>query len=135
MSLARLDWSASVRSRIAWLFLLCAVALGIVGMHGLTQAGDTAHPIGHHITATVDVGPAAPNPDSRVISDDPSPGENPGLLTLCLMVLAPAGAVALWLLVRARVGGWRACRVLLGRVAATHVAVPPPLRRTTVLRI
>ena len=50
--------------------------------------------------------PVSATPDSPTVSDDPSPGEG-GLLTLCLMVLVPAVAVGLWLLVRSRVGGWR----------------------------
>lgn len=137
MSLARLDWSTSVRSRFAWAFLLCAVALGIVGMHGLVQGGDTAPSVGHHVSQTVDLVAAADAPDVPVISDDSSPRENPGLLTLCLMVLAPAVAVGLWLLVRSRLGGWQPPRVVVRAVVATNVAVPPPplWRRATVLRI
>ena len=138
MSLARLDWSTSVRSRIVWSFLLSAVALGIVGMHGLTQSGDPSEPMGHHVVQAVDMAPASATPDSPAVSpDDSPPGENAGLLTLCLMVLVPAIAVGLWLLVRARVGGWRLRRVPALAVRVMELVVPPqPLwRRLSVLRI
>lgn len=137
MSLARLDWSTSVRSRIVWSFLLCAVALGIVGMHGLTQGGETSQSIGHHVAQAVDMVPASAEPDSPAVSNDSIPSQDAGLLTLCLMVLSPAVAVGLWLLGTSRVGGWRPRRVLCRALVATDVAVPPPplWRRATVLRI
>lgn len=139
MSPARLYWSTSVASRSACIFLLCAVALGIVGMHGLAQGGDTEKPLGHHFTQTVDVVSTAPTPYTPSASSDSSPGEggNSGLFTLCLMVLAPAVAVGLWLLVRSRVGGWRPRRMLVRDEVPTDIAIPPPSlwQRATVLRI
>lgn len=137
MTPVRLDWSTSVRSRFAWPFLLCAIALGIVGMCGPAQCCDTAQAAGHHVTQAVDMVPTAATPDSPSIPSDSSPGESPGLLTLCLMMLAPAIAVGVWLLARSRVIGWRPRRVLLGAVVVKDVAVlPPPLwQRATVLRI
>lgn len=136
MSLARLDWSTSVRSRIVWSFLLCAVALGIVGMHGLTQGGGASQSMGHHVVQAVDMVPASATPDSPAVNDS-SPSEDAGLLTLCLMVLVPAVAAGLWLLVRSRVGGWRLRREPVLEMRALELAVPPqPLwRQLSVLRI
>lgn len=138
MSLARIDWSMSVRSRIVWSFLLCAVALGIVGMHGLTQGADASQPMGHHVVRAVETAPTSATPDSpAAVSDKSSPGQNARLLTLCLMVLVPAIAVGLWLLVRSRVGGWRMRRVPAIAVRMTELVVPaqPLWRRLSVLRI
>lgn len=121
-----------------WSILLCAVALGIVGMHGLTQGGEASQPVGHHVVQAVDLDPASATPDSpAAVSDDSSPGENAGLLTLCLMVMVPAVAVGLWLLVRSRVGGWRLRRAPVLAMRALELAVPPqPLwRQLSVLRI
>jgi hypothetical protein len=137
MSLAHLDWSTSVRSRIVWSILLCAVALGIVGMHGLTQGGEASQPMGHHMVQVVDMAPAATTSGSPAVSDDSSPGADAGLLTLCLMVLVPAVAVGLWVLMRLRVGGWRLRRAPVLAMRALGLAVPPqPLwRQLSVLRI
>ena len=134
MSLARLDWSTSVRSRIMWSFLLCAVALGIVGMHGL--GGGASQSMGHHVAQAVDMVPASTTPDSPAVNDS-SPSEDAGLLTLCLMILVPAVAAGLWLLVRSRVGGWRLRREPVLEMRALELAVPPqPLwRQLSVLRI
>lgn len=121
-----------------WSFLLCAVAVGIVGMHGLTQGGDASQPMGHHVVQAVDMAPASATPDSPVAGSDDSPrGEDAGLLTLCLMVLVPAVAVGLWLLVRSRVGGWRLRRVpaLAIRVLELVVLPQPLWRQLSVLRI
>lgn len=121
-----------------WSFLLCAVALGIVGMHGLIQGGDASQPMGHHVVQAVDMAPASATLDSPAASPDDSPrGGSASLLTLCLMVLLPAIAVGLWLLVRARVGGWRLLREPALVMRALELVVPPqPLsRQLSVLRI
>lgn len=136
MSLARLEWSTSVRSRIMWSFLLCAVALGIVGMHGLTPGGGASQSMGHHVAQAVDMVPASTTPDSPAVNDS-SPSEHAGLLTLCLMVLIPVVAVGLLLLVGSRVGGWHLRRQPVLAMLASELAVPPrPLwRQLGVLRI
>jgi hypothetical protein len=121
-----------------WSFLLSAVALGIVGMHGLTQGGDASQPMGHHVVQAVDTVPAPVTPDSpAAVSDDSPPDESAGLSTLCLMVLVPAVAVGLWMLVSSRVGGWRPRRVPVLAMRALELVVPPqPLwRQLSVLRI
>ena len=121
-----------------WSFLLCAVTLGIVGMHGLMQGGDASQPMGHHVVQAVDMAPASATPDSPVaVSDDSPPGENASLLTLCLMVVVPAVAVGLWMLVRARVGGRRLRRepVLAMRALDSAVPLQPLWRQLGVLRI
>ena len=141
MSLAPFDRSASVGSRVAWVVLLCAVAVGIVGMHGLVSSADSAESAGHHVTQAVDLAPEAAgshaaSPDAGPVGHEEPPTQESGLLALCLMVLVPAVAVGLLLLARSR-GGVRRLRRLLVRVAvAADVAVPPPpFRRFTVLRI
>jgi hypothetical protein len=105
-------------------------------MHGLAQGGHTAPAAGHHVAQAVDMVPAAATPDSPAVNDS-SPSEDAGLLTLCLMVLVPAVAVGLWLLVRSRVGGWRLRREPVLAMRALELAVPPqPLwRQLRVLRI
>lgn len=93
--------------------------------------------MGHHVVQAVDMAPASATPDSPAASEDSSSGEDAGLLTLCLMVLVPAVAVGLWLLVRSRVGGWRLRREPVLVMRASELAVPPqPLwRQLSVLRI
>lgn len=137
MSLAELDRSASVGSRIAWVVLLCAVAVGIVGMHGLVSGADSSESAGHHVAQALDVTPeAAPLGAAPVGGEHSSPTHGSGLLALCLMVLVPAVAVGLLLLARSRVGVRHLRRLLARAVLATDIAVPPPpFRRLTVLRI
>lgn len=137
MSLAGSDWSASAKSRIAWSALLCAVALGLVGMHGLSQGGEAPQPMGHHVVQAVDVVPASAAPNSPTVSNDYAPGKDVGPLTLCLMVLVPAAAVGLWLLASSRLGGRRLRRTPVMAIRALELAAPPqPLwRQLSVLRI
>lgn len=138
MPLARLDPATSVRSRIVWAVMLCAVTLGILGMHGLAQTGDAQQPVGHHVVQVVDLDSASATPGSpTTVSDDSSPGETAGLMTTCLMVLVPAVAVGLWILGRSRVGGWRLRRQPALAIRALLLAVPPqPLwRNLSVLRV
>lgn len=134
MSLARLDWSASVRSRIVWSFLLCAVALGLVGMHGLSHGGASLQPAGHHVVQAVDVALATPD---VAVSDDAPPSEDAGPLALCLMMLVPAVAVGLWLHVGPRVSGWLPRRGLRLAMRTSELAqsVQPVWRQLSVLRI
>jgi hypothetical protein len=105
-------------------------------MHGLTQGGEAAQSMGHHGVQAVDIVPASATPDSAAVNDS-SPSEDAGLLTLCLMVLVPAAAVGLWLLVGSRGGGWRVQRgpVLVVRVLGLAVPRPPLWRQLSVLRI
>ena len=119
-----------------WSVLLCAVAVGIVGMHGLIQGGGASQSMGHHVVQAVDMVPAPATPDSPAVNDS-SPSEDAGLLTLCLMVLVPAVAAGLWLLVRSRVGGWRLRREPVLAIRALELAVPrqPLWRQWSVLRI
>jgi hypothetical protein len=140
MSLAQLDRSASVGSRITWAVLLCAVAVGIVGMHGLVSGADFPESAGHHVTQAIDLAPEAAGSHAATQDAGPVGDEGPthesGLLALCLMVLVPAVAVGLLLLARSRVGVRHLRRLPARAVLATDVAVPPPpFRRLTVLRI
>lgn len=161
MSLAAFDRSASVGSRITWVVLLCAVALGIVGMHGLVGGADSSQSAGHHLTQSIALAPVidlaleaatshAASADAATAdaaspvagthdtgpAEDDAPAHGAGLLALCLMVLAPAVTVALFLLARSRVGVRHVRRVLVRAGVAADVAVPkPPFRRLSVLRI
>lgn len=138
MSLARLDCCTSVRSRLVWVILLGSVALGIVGMHGLPQGDGSAGSVGHHVTQAADMVPEVGSFESPVlVGDDSSPGEDAGLLMLCLMVLASTAAVGLWLPVRSRVGGWRQRRVFVRGGLVSDVVLPSRRlwRQLSVLRI
>lgn len=137
MSLAELDRSASLGSRLGWVVLLCAVALGIVGMHGLVSSTDGPEPAGHHVAQAVDVAPVPASPGTAEAADDTSPAVQSGLLALCVMMLVPGAALALWLLVRSRAAGWRLRRVVVRTLLAADVATPPQpfWRQLTVLRI
>jgi hypothetical protein len=140
MTPADLDRSGSVASRLPLVILLCAIAVGIVGMHGLGPGPESAGHVGHHagqvLTVSPDVTLGVVAPDGAVVGDD-APPHDAGVLALCLMVLTPCLALGLWLLVAARAGGWRLPRCLSRAVAAVDVAVlPPPFQRQlSVLRI
>lgn len=120
-----------------WSFLLAAVAVGILGMHGLTQDRAGSPPTGHHVAQGLDIAPVSETPHSPGASEDSSPDGDAGLLTLCVMVLVPAVAVGLWLLLRSRGGGWRLPRRPVPAMRGLELAVPPqPLwRQLSVLRI
>ncbi len=57
MTLADRTFPGAVRTRLPLVVLLCAVALGIVGMHGLASGPDSGGHIGHHaaVVAALDV--------------------------------------------------------------------------------
>lgn len=134
MSAAPLAFSTPVKLRFAWVILLCAVLLGLLGMHGLTQSDGADRAVGHHVGQTMNVAPMteAPAGPNDYSSEDAS-----SLLTLCLMVLIPVVAVGLLLLVGSRVGGWHLRRQPVLAMLASELAVPPqPLwRQLGVLRI
>lgn len=141
MTLADRTCSGAVRTRLPLVVLLCAVALGIVGMHGLASGPDSGEHVGHHaaptlmMTSDTTVGVVA---SGVAAGDEAPPADDGGLLALCLMVLTPGLALGLWLLATAaRGGGWRLPRLVPRVVAALDVAgLPPPFeRQLTVLRI
>lgn len=134
MSAAPLACSTPVKLRFAWVILLCAVLLGLLGMHGLMQSVDADRAVGHHVGQTASV---VPMTEAPVGLNDYSSEDASSLLMLCLMVLVSAVAVGLWLLVRSRVGGWRLRRAPVLAMRALELVVPPrPLwRQLSVLRI
>jgi hypothetical protein len=104
-------------------------------MCGLVQADVTAPSVGHHVSQTVDMNQGAKAPAAT--ADDVAQGENPGLLTICLMLLTPGITIGLWLLLRGRLGGWWTRQGVRRPVLRSDLAVPPPplWRQATVLRI
>lgn len=120
--------------------LLCAVVLGIVGMHGLGPAA-AEHPgyPGHH-AGTVSLTAQAPQPADADTWDEQTrgaPAADAGVLALCLMVLGTGLGIALLLLVGGGRGGAWQVRRLVDRVVAAvaQTVLPPPGRpRSTVLR-
>ena len=142
MTPAERNCSGAVRTRPPLVVLLCAVALGIVGMHGLGFGPDSGEHVGHHtaptIIMTTDTTVGVVASLGVVAGDEAAPADDGGLLALCLMVLTPGLALGLWLLATAaRGGGWRLPRLVTRVVAALDVAgLPPPFeRQLTVLRI
>nr|WP_223394046.1 DUF6153 family protein [Nocardioides rotundus] len=142
MTLADRTLPGAVKTRLPRVVLLCAVALGIVGMHGLASGPDSAEHVGHHaapammMTTDTTVGVVASH--GVVAGDEAPPADDGGLLALCLMVLTPGLALGLWIFATAaRGGGWRLPRLVPWVVAALDVAgLPPPFeRQLTVLRI
>lgn len=142
MTLADRDRSGAVTSRLLLVIVLCAVALGIVGMHGLGSSPNSAEHVGPHAapaaaltadnTVGVDASLGAAAGDEAPLADDA------GQPALCLMVLTPGLARGLWLLDAAALGGtWRLPRSVDRAAAAVEVAsLPAPFRRQlTVLRI
>lgn len=145
MPLADRDRPGAVRSRFPLVSLLCAVALGIIGMHGLGSA-DPGVPVGHHaaptFTTTADTTGSGDASLGAVAGDETPPADDPaddvGLLALCLMVLTPGLALGSWLVSTSALGGtWRLPRPVARIVAAVDTAgLPPPrARQLTVLRI
>jgi hypothetical protein len=144
MSPVRLDRAAPPWARSSWVVLLCAVALGILGMHGLVsgaggpEAGHGHHPAPAIVTQADDAAPASESAGSPAVGDnDPHPpAGDAGMLALCLMVLTPVVAVGLWLRAKSRAAGWRLRRLIVRAVtAAVDVPPHPPNRQLTVLRI
>ena len=142
MTLADRTFPGAVRTRLPLVVLLCAVALGIVGMHGLASGPDSGEHVGHHaaptIIMTTDTTVGVVASLGVVAGDEAPPADDGGLLALCLMMLTPGLALGLWLLaIAARGGGWRLLRLMSGVVDALDVAgLPPPFeRQLTVLRI
>lgn len=122
--------------------LLCAVALGILGMHGLAAGPASGGHAGHHATSTTTAATdtAADMVGSAVamVGDETPAGEPPGLLALCMLMLAPALALGLWLVATAAGrGSWRLPRPATRVVTSLDVAaLPPPFeRQLTVLRV
>jgi len=141
MTLADRTLPGAVKTRLPRVVLLCAVALGIVGMHGLASGPDSGEHVGHHAAAimmTTDTTVGVVASHGVVAGDEAPPADDGGLLALCLMMLTPGLALGLWLLaIAARGGGWRLPRLVPWVVAALDVAgLPPPFeRQLTVLRI
>lgn len=141
MTLADRTLPGAVKTRLPRAVLLCAVALGIVGMHGLASGPDSGEHVGHHAAAmmmTTDTTAGVVASHGVVAGDEAPPADDGGLLALCLMMLTPGLALGLWLLaIAARGGGWRLPRLVPWVVAALDVAgLPPPFeRQLTVLRI
>lgn len=144
MTLADRARSGAVTSRLPLVMFLWAVALGVIGMHGLGSGPVSGEYVGHHAAPTVsmsaDTTVSGDASLGTVAGDEVPPADDAGLLALCLMVLTPGLALALgvWLLATAALGGtWRLPRLLARVVAAVDTAVlaPPLGRQLTVLRI
>ena len=141
MTLADRTFPGAVRTRLPLVVLLCAVALGIVGMHGLASGPDSGEHVGHHaaptIIMTTDTTVGVVASLGVVAGDEAPPADDGGLLALCLMMLTPGLALGLWLLaIAARGGGWRLLRLMTGVAALDVAGLPPPFeRQLTVLRI
>jgi hypothetical protein len=136
-----LDRSGTVASRLPLVVLLCAIALGIVGMHGLGSGPEApvhlGHPAGHPHTLAPDLTQGVAASSGVVVGDETSPAHDSGVLALCLMVLTSGLVLGIWLFAAARAGGWRLPRWSAQATAAVDVAVlPTPFRRQpAVLRI
>jgi hypothetical protein len=128
-----------VTPRLPLAALLCAVALGIVGMHGLVSSPGTGEAVAHHAAGSSVASADATAATGGATSEDGDTQEQgAGALALCLMMLAPAMALALTWLVGARhARGWRVPALGAGLAAAVRACVPdpPPWRRLSVLRI
>jgi hypothetical protein len=138
MTLADRTFPGAVRTRLPLVVLLGAVAIGIVGMHGLASGqhvGQHAAPTIMMITDTAAGVVASPG---VAAGDEAPPADDGGLLALCLMVLTPGLALGWWMFATAaRNGGWRLPRLVPRAIAALDgTGLPPPFERElTVLRI
>lgn len=122
--------------------LLCAVVLGIVGMHSLGLHGGTTG--ADHAAHGMVMGVPADGPS--LMADDtepegpsyrtPADGDHGSAMTLCLMMLAGAGATLLLLLSTRRSRSWlHQARSVAGHtMAAAMLSPPPPAARRMVLR-
>lgn len=142
MTLADRTFLGAVRTRLPLVVLLCAVALGIVGMHGLASGPDSGGHVGHHaapaMMMTTDTAAGVVASPGVAAGDEAPPADDGGLLALCLMVLTPGLALGLWMFATvARNGGWRLPRLVSRAIAALDVTgLPPPFeRQLTVLLI
>ncbi len=140
MTRADHDCSGAVRTRRPLVILLCAIAPGIVSMHGLGSGPASGEHVGHHATGmilTVDTSVDAAGSIGAAAGDEAPPVDDVGLLALCLMVLAPGVVLSLWMLATAARGGnWRLPRLARRVVALDAAGLPPRFeRQLTVLRI
>ncbi len=136
MTLADRTFPGAVRTRLPLVVLLCAVALGIVGMHGLASGPDSGEHVGHHaaptIMMTTDTAAGVVASPGVAAGDEAPPADDGGLLALCLMVLTPGLALGLWMFATAaRNGGWRLPRLVPWAIAALDVTGLPTAVRTT----
>jgi hypothetical protein len=101
--------TASALGRVQQVFLLCALALGIVGMHHLTTTDDTMGAAAPTVVATMmppaphDMPGAVEDVASLPIEQHPTaPMPSHDLMHLCLAVMCAVGfaLAALWLLLR-----------------------------------
>ncbi len=132
MTLADRTFPGAVRTRLPLVVLLCAVALGIVGMHGLASGPDSGEHVGHHaaptIIMTTDTTVGVVASLGVVAGDEAPPADDGGLLALCLMMLTPGLALGLWLLaIAARGGAATAVRTTADRTPdlIRHTGAPP----------
>ncbi len=124
-------------SRLSLVMLLCAITVGIVGMHGLVPGAGSAEHVGHAISHPVEALRGGEVSEGDRVSDATPPVDDAGILAMCLMVLTPGLALGVWLVATTRTRGW-GHRPLLARVvaAADLAALPPPsARQRTILRI
>jgi hypothetical protein len=105
---------ASGFSRVRQVFLLCALAIGMVGMHHLTASDDMAGGPSPTVVSMMSVSPdklgavqTFPSPAAAQHPNGPMP--SPDLMHLCLAVLWAVGIAmaALWLLLWASRGALR----------------------------
>lgn len=128
--------SQVVASRLCFATLLCALALGIFGMHGLLSvAGSSDHP-GHHVSQTTSAGATVEVVGGVVEARKAPPVHHSDALMLCVMILTSGIAAGLWLYAKGR-AAWRLPRILTGAIRMAVVLKPlsVSVRQLTVLRI
>ncbi len=148
MTLADRDGSGAVTSRLLLVILLCAVALGIVGMHGLGSSPFSPVHVGPHAlpaavltadhSADVDNTVGVESSRGTTAGDEAPLADDAESNTLCLTVPTPGLARVLWLLDAAALGGPWNLPPSVDRAAASVDVTPLPApfrRQLTVLRI
>jgi hypothetical protein len=130
---------ASGLGRVRQVFLLCALAIGIVGMHHLTASDDMAGAPSPTVLSMMSVSPdkpsavqTFPNPAAAQHPSGPMPSHD--LMHLCLAVLWAVGIAmaALWLLLWVSRGALRS-GVPIGPRQTRAPDRPPDRRGRTLL--
>lgn len=130
--------SQTAAARLSFATILCAVVLGIFGMHGLVSVVGTPEHPGHDVSHVVAAGSTVEAiGDAVEVEETPPAHHHPAILMLCLMILTPGIAVGLWLYVKGRTTCWRLSRTVkdVSTMAFLLKPLSLPLRQLTVLRI